>query len=210
MAIIPVVVAGLIVFGLIAGIFALLWWLLGLVYALTIVFLVLCVFMILVVMFQKPKGGGLGGAFGGAGGGGGGSQAMFGTKTGDVLTWVTVIAFLVFLGLGMGLVYATRAQVGATDLGREVRPEVPPPPAAQPAPEAEDAPSSAIDQPTQEPSRALEGEIDVSGIGEPAPSSSPTTTAPDPDASRNAGSVQGKEGDPKASASGEQADPNAQ
>ena len=52
----------------------------------------LCLFMILVILIQRGRGSGLAGAFGG----GGGSSA-FGAKTGDVLTWATVVIAFVFL-----------------------------------------------------------------------------------------------------------------
>ena len=70
---------------------------------LSILFCLVCVFMILVILIQRPRGGGLSGAFGGAGGGG--SQAVFGAKTGDVLTWFTVVCFTAFLMLAMGLTW---------------------------------------------------------------------------------------------------------
>ena len=53
----------------------------------------IAILLILIVLIQKGKGGGLSAAFGGAGAGG-----LMGTKTGDFLTWVTiglVAAFLV-------------------------------------------------------------------------------------------------------------------
>mgnify|MGYP006306652803 CR=1 FL=1 len=71
------------------------------------IFVLVAVLMILIVLIQKPKGGGLSGAFGA---GGGSDQAMFGAKAGDVFTWITVVFFVMFLGLGIGLVYATRAE----------------------------------------------------------------------------------------------------
>jgi len=83
--------------------------------ALATVFVIVAVLMILVVLIQKPKGGGLSGAFGA--GGGGTDQAMFGAKVGDVLTYITVGFFVAFLGLGIGLVYATRAESAAAKLG---------------------------------------------------------------------------------------------
>src|SRR5580658_8756014 len=55
-------------------------------------FLFLCVVMILLVLIQKGRGGGLSGAFGGAGG-----NTAFGAKTGDVLTWATSIVFALFV-----------------------------------------------------------------------------------------------------------------
>ncbi len=99
-------ILGLVIWGLIA-------WL-GLTQALAILFIFTCILMMLVILIQKPKGGGLSGAFGGAGGG---QQAAFGAKTGDVLTIVTVGFFVVFLGLAMGLTWSTHADMDA--LARE-------------------------------------------------------------------------------------------
>ncbi|MBK9127319.1 MAG: preprotein translocase subunit SecG [Phycisphaerales bacterium] len=56
-------------------------------------FTVLAVLLILVILLQRGRGVGLAGAFGGAGGGG----AAFGAKTGDVLTWVTIVAAALLL-----------------------------------------------------------------------------------------------------------------
>src|SRR3954447_10701566 len=61
-----------------------------------ILFLTVCVILILLVLIQKGRGGGLAGAFGGAGG-----NTAFGSKTGDVLTWATSILFGVFLLLAV-------------------------------------------------------------------------------------------------------------
>ncbi len=71
-------------------------------YVMPTLFVLVCLFMMLVILIQKPKGGGLSGAFGGAGGS---SQAVFGAKVGDVLTWITVISFIAFLGLAMGMAW---------------------------------------------------------------------------------------------------------
>jgi preprotein translocase subunit SecG len=51
--------------------------------------------LILVILIQKGRGGGLSGAFGGMGGG------ILGTKTGDFLTWVTVGLVCAFLFLSV-------------------------------------------------------------------------------------------------------------
>jgi len=57
-------------------------------------FLICSVVLILVVLIQKGRGGGLGAAFGGAGG-------VLGSKTGDFLTWVTVVLVGLFLVLAV-------------------------------------------------------------------------------------------------------------
>ncbi len=79
-----------------------------LVTTLATLFVLTCIFMMLVILIQKPKGGGLSGAFGGAGGS---AQAAFGAKTGDLLTTITIGCFVAFLGLAIGLVYAIRDDV---------------------------------------------------------------------------------------------------
>jgi preprotein translocase subunit SecG len=63
-----------------------------LLYTSFIIFLIVGVFLILLILIQKGRGGGLASAFGGGGG-----NTAFGSKTGDVLTWATSIAFGVFL-----------------------------------------------------------------------------------------------------------------
>lgn len=63
---------------------------------LIVLFLIVCVLLICVILLQKGRGGGLGSAFGG----GAGSSA-FGTRTGDVFTWVTIMLTAVFLGLAV-------------------------------------------------------------------------------------------------------------
>ncbi len=68
------------------------WW----VQALVWVFVLVCVFLIIIVLLQKGRGGGLSAAFGGAGG-----QSAFGSKTGDVFTWVTIIVTGIFLLLAI-------------------------------------------------------------------------------------------------------------
>ena len=54
--------------------------------ALAIVMIIVSLFLIILVLLQKGRGGGLSAAFGGAGG-----QSAFGSKTGDVFTWVTIV-----------------------------------------------------------------------------------------------------------------------
>ena len=56
--------------------------------------------LILLILIQKGRGGGLSGAFGGAGGG----TSLLGTKTGDFLTWVTICLVVIFLVLAAVMV----------------------------------------------------------------------------------------------------------
>src|SRR5881394_2963078 len=66
-------------------------------YVIDILFILLSLFLILLVLIQKGRGGGLSSAFGGGAGG----HTAFGSKTGDVLTWATSIVFGVFLLLAV-------------------------------------------------------------------------------------------------------------
>jgi preprotein translocase subunit SecG len=77
-------------------------WITGL---LTLGFVFVCVLMILIVLVQRPQGGGLSGAFGSGAGSG---QTAFGAKTGDALTIATIGIFVAFLLAAIGLNYAAR------------------------------------------------------------------------------------------------------
>ena len=67
----------------------------------TICFVIVAMGMIMIILVQRPQGGGLAGAFGGAGGGG--TDTVFGGRVGDALTVATVCAFVIFLGLAIAL-----------------------------------------------------------------------------------------------------------
>ncbi|MBN1553913.1 MAG: preprotein translocase subunit SecG [Phycisphaerae bacterium] len=77
-------------------------------YLLMTVFLIVCLLLIIVVLLQKGRGGGLGGAFGGGGAGGG----AFGTRTGDVFTWVTIVLTGAFLLLAIVATVVARPDLG--------------------------------------------------------------------------------------------------
>lgn len=62
-----------------------------------VIFVLCAVVLVLTILIQKGKGGGLSGAFGGAGGAGG----ILGSKTGDFLTWFTIALVAVFLLLSV-------------------------------------------------------------------------------------------------------------
>lgn len=59
-------------------------------------FVIVCILLIIIVLLQKGRGGGLSAAFGGMG------SSAFGTRTGDVFTWVTIVLVGVFLLLAIG------------------------------------------------------------------------------------------------------------
>jgi len=72
-----------------------------------ILFIICCVVLILVILIQKGRGGGLSGAFGGAGAG-----SILGSKTGDFLTWVTIVLVGVFLLLAVVMAKFFKPAIG--------------------------------------------------------------------------------------------------
>lgn len=77
--------------------------------------LVVSIFLMFVVLIQRGRGGGLAGAFGGAGG-----QSAFGTKAGDLFTWITVWTGIVWVLLAILASWRLRVEnegsfVGGTD-----------------------------------------------------------------------------------------------
>jgi len=106
------------------------WWLF---YTLLGLFLFVCLFLTLLILIQKGRGGGLASAFGGAGG-----NTAFGAKTGDVLTWATSIVFGVFQVLAI-LLNLVANNIHA----RTVGPTIAAPPPSLPASSGAAAPASA-------------------------------------------------------------------
>lgn len=90
---------------------------------LAVFFALLCILLMIVILLQRGRGVGLAGAFGGTGG-----HTAFGAKTGDVLTWVTIVLAAVLLLFAVLLNYVFVA--GKPDL--EVPTAVPGAPAAPP------------------------------------------------------------------------------
>ena len=91
---------------------------------LAVLFVLSCLMLILVVLIQKGKGGGLSGAFGG-----GMAGNLLGSKTGDFLTWVTIVMVGVFLTLAVVLAKWYKPSEGSEYLpqgGTQQRQPVPP------------------------------------------------------------------------------------
>lgn len=70
-------------------------------FLLTLLFIIVSAAMVLIILVQRPQGGGLAGAFGGAGGGG--TDSVFGGRVGDALTVITIIGFLMYIGIAIAL-----------------------------------------------------------------------------------------------------------
>lgn len=109
---------------------------------LVVLFLFLSVLMILVILIQRPQGGGLSGAFGSSAGSG---QTAFGARTGDALTIATITVFVLFLLMACGLNFAVRPPKGGLPT-----PTATSAPASAPAP-VEAAPTPATPPATPEP-----------------------------------------------------------
>lgn len=61
-----------------------------------VIFVICSVALVLIVLVQKGRGGGLSAAFGG-----GMASGILGSKTGDFLTWVTIVLVGIFLTLAV-------------------------------------------------------------------------------------------------------------
>jgi protein translocase SecG subunit len=68
----------------------------------SVLFIITAIALVIIILIQKGRGGGLGAAIGGGAAGG-----LFGSKTGDFLTWVTIsmTGLFLFLAVIMGLFY---------------------------------------------------------------------------------------------------------
>jgi preprotein translocase subunit SecG len=137
-------------------------WLSGI---LTAGFLFVCVVMILVVLIQRPQGGGLSGAFGSGAGSG---QTAFGAKTGDALTIATISIFVVFLLAAVGLNYIARpAGPSTAEAAAATAPQVAPTTEAAPETIPEAAPETMPDATPE-------------ATTDPAPAETPAETLPKP------------------------------
>jgi preprotein translocase subunit SecG len=82
-----------------------------------VLFVICCVSLILIILIQKGRGGGLSGAFGGAM-----ASGILGSKTGDFLTWVTIVLVGVFLLLAVVMAkFYKPAPVGDYDVSPQTQ-----------------------------------------------------------------------------------------
>jgi preprotein translocase subunit SecG len=95
----------------------------GLHYLFAIPMALLSIFMILVILVQRGRGGGLTGALGGMGG-----QSAFGTKAGDLFTKITIVVAATWILLSMAAikVLSQRTPIaGASQRGIPMAPATP-------------------------------------------------------------------------------------
>ena len=88
----------------------------GLHYLFSIPLALVCLFLTLLILVQRGRGGGLTGALGGMGG-----QSAFGTKAGDVFTRITIIVAAVWILLSMAAIKVLTEQATAGPLNRNQR-----------------------------------------------------------------------------------------
>jgi len=127
----------------------------------------LSVFLVLVILVQRGRGGGLTGALGGMGG-----QSAFGTKAGDLFTRVTIVVAAIWVILSMASLkvlnqYSSTGGLSASERGRPTTT----------APASTDTPASTGGL-TPSDSKPGEGSAEKSPEGEPAAKSTPTTESP--------------------------------
>lgn len=137
-------------------------------------FVVVCLVLIMVILIQKGRGGGLSGAFGG-----GMASGLLGSKTGDFLTWVTIGLVVVFLGLAVLMAKFFRPSV--SEYGVET-------PAATTQPVGTTTqPAATTEQPatTGQPAPAAEPAATQPPVTQPATAPATTEAAPQQPADGN-------------------------
>jgi preprotein translocase subunit SecG len=114
---------------------------------LMVVLLLTALFLIVLVLIQRGKGGGLAGAFGGMGG-----QSAFGTKAGDTFTKITicVAAFWIILCLIMVKMLGGGSSAFTDDLGGQADKK---PAASAPASTGKQAPAEKSTAPATTPAK---------------------------------------------------------
>jgi preprotein translocase subunit SecG len=83
---------------------------------LSVLLFIVSLFLILLILIQKGKGGGLAGAFGGAGG-----SSAFGSRAGDTFTRITIYVAIVWLVLIMGIIKIVQPTTPLPGRGEQTR-----------------------------------------------------------------------------------------
>ena len=114
------------------------------------------IFLIVLVLIQRGKGGGLAGAFGGMGG-----QSAFGTKAGDLFTKITigVAAFWIILCIVSVRMIGSSEDIVDADLGGDATVED----GLKPAPDGKEAAPGDADSPPGGASPAADPETPAGG-----------------------------------------------
>ena len=86
-----------------------------------VLFLICAVALILIILIQKGRGGGLGAAFGG-----GLASGLLGSKTGDFLTWITIVLVGIFLVLAVVMAKFYKPTISDFGAGVPQRTALPP------------------------------------------------------------------------------------
>ena len=145
---------------------------------LTVLFIVVSIALVLIVLVQRPQGGGLTGAFGG----GGGTDTAFGGRTGDALTVATITAFAIYLliAIGLNILSNTRTVETATPAAATTAPDGTIP-ATDPAtaPATTTAPAQPIPMTNEEKQALLGGTKPAPAAPEVAPTVAPTVPPTD-------------------------------
>jgi preprotein translocase subunit SecG len=134
-------------------------------YVFAVLLLLTAIFLILLVLVQRGRGGGLSGALGGMGG-----QSAFGTKAGDVFTRITigVAAFWILLSIAAVKYYARNDESFTGVTGAATAPAEPT--STDPFSRA---PSSGATTPTSETSSPTGGTTTPAPSGSEAPAKTP-------------------------------------
>jgi preprotein translocase subunit SecG len=140
------------------------------------------VMLMIVILLQRGKGVGLSGAFGGAGG-----HTAFGAKTGDVLTWATIVIAALLLTFAVTLNYVFVPLKPFAGTAAPPSSAAPGAPATAPAPGAQ-APAPVRQLPGQGGTAPARQGVPLPGPGaQPPAKGAPASPAKEPPSGLNSG-----------------------
>jgi len=150
---------------------------------------VLSVFLVLIILVQRGRGGGLTGALGGMGG-----QSAFGTKAGDLFTRITIVVAAIWVILSMASLkvlnqYSTTGGLSSSERGRPTTTAPASGGAALPgATKSSETPAEKAAEGEPAATKATsdaEAAAPAPGAAAPAPTSPATSDAPSADAAKS-------------------------